>query len=137
MNKRNSALTRLRTLSKYNIPGSMLKRPKNAIYISTANDLRHELGKFMICWMLANGTNIDYYWKDVRKSILQFCKLDLSEFTFPNESKQYITEAVDRNHKRRDIVVLDDDQAIEVVYKHKSRKLFSEYKKANVDYYEI
>lgn len=137
MNKQNSALTRLRTAGKYKIPGSNLKRPKNAIYINPSHSLEHELSKFMFCWMLARGTNIDYYWKTVAKAVKAFCKLDLSEFTFPDERKHFITEATDRNHKRRDIVILDNDQAVEIVYKHNTPELIAEYKHDNVIYYEV
>lgn len=137
MNKRNSALTRLRTISKYSVPNSTLKRPKNAIYINPSHSLTHELSKFIFCWMLASGTNIDYYWKTVTKSIKEFCKIDLKEFTFPEEAKQFITEAVDSKHKRRDIVILDDDQAVEIVFRHKSPELLLEYARDGVDYYEI
>ena len=71
----------------YHTPGmpNYAKRKRNAIFISTANTLKHEIGKLACCYRL-------------RK-----------------EKKEFITEAVDnKTGLRRDIVCLDDGEIYEI-----------------------
>jgi len=73
---------------KYHIPGcaNYVRRPKNAIYISTANTIAHEFAKLKICY-------------DLRK-----------------KGRTIITEAVPNNNPKRriDIVDLTTGEEIEI-----------------------
>ena len=78
MRKRNDAM---RTIRYSNKIGSH----RNAIRISTANSLEHEITKLKICYNLMK------------------------------EGKEFITEAIFNNGSRADILVLDDYKIIEVL----------------------
>lgn len=95
MNKKEIFLKRRETYKKYHIPGctNYYKRPRNAIYISPANGLQHEIKKLEVCYNL-------------RK-----------------EGKVFITEAVGNKDSRRvDIVCLDTGQEVEIVDKSLTKK---------------
>jgi len=80
-------MVKARVIREYHTPGCShyIKRAKNAVFISPANSLEHEMKKLEICYNL-------------RK-----------------EGKDFITEAVsNKTGLRRDIVILDDRMAVEI-----------------------
>lgn len=54
MNKREKMMIEKENYSKYHIPScpSYMKRPKNAVFISTSNSLDHEILKLKTCYEL-------------------------------------------------------------------------------------
>lgn len=80
--------TEIENYKKYHTPGcqNYIKRPKNAIFISPANSIEHELTKALICY-------------DIKK-----------------QGHIFITEAVPNNRKSRriDIVDLTNGEEIEI-----------------------
>lgn len=94
MNQKDLALKRNDTQRKYRTPNCPLKpRPRNAIFISPANSLKHEMKKLQICYELAKS------------------------------NVQFITEAEEiSTGKRRDIVNLDTGEVIEVETNSKRAK---------------
>jgi len=64
-----------------------------AIKINTGNTFKHELAKFILCWEAAKN------------------------------GKHFITEAIFKNNKRADILILDDAEAWEVL-KSESKEMF-------------
>ena len=65
---------------------------ENVIKISTANTFEHELAKFLLCWEAA-------------------C-----------DGKRFVTEAIFKNGKRADILVLDDQEAWEVLHTETNKR---------------
>lgn len=92
VSKRDKAIKRMITYKQYHIPScaNYMKRPKNAIYISTANSIEHERAKVDLCYELKE------------------------------QDKYYITEAVrnekdEKGKERRvDVVCLDDGTEYEI-----------------------
>jgi len=89
-----------------------LLRPKNAVFISSCNSLRHELAKTIGAYMLRK-------WGDIKLSkrtigLLKQIESDINKEMkdFPIQSEDFITEAVPKQDERRriDLVRLRDNQ---------------------------
>jgi len=125
MNKQQTALKVRDTMRKYREQGSDSPCRKNHIVLYANNTGEHEMAKCEICYGLLNG-GIPRWADSNSKHIIFQQSSDFKTLSF-------ITEAVDRKtEKRRDIVILELDQIIEVVNTHMDDKLMSEYKRDDV-----
>jgi len=92
-----------------------LLRPKNAVFISSGNSLRHELAKTIGAYMLRKWGDIkfDKYTLLQLKHIERTIELIMKDF--PIQSEDFITEAVPKQDERRriDLVRLSDEQWFE------------------------
>ena|GEM_PF-2962000 len=82
----------------YHVTGcaNYVKRAKNAVYLSAANSIEHELAKAEVCWLLLKA------------------------------GKDFITECCDnKTGLRRDVVCLDNGAIIEVETDEKRAQRFS------------
>jgi len=110
MNQREKILKINENHSNYHVPGCLQRErlKKNAIFISTANSIQHEVMKTEICYDLKS------------------------------QGHEYITEAVrnekEENGKERrvDIVDLETSDEIEIVFRHESDKEIKEYRAKGV-----
>lgn len=110
MNQRQLLMKRKEIYGSYHIPSCnhYMKRPKNAVYISVANSIEHEIAKLKVCY-------------DLRK-----------------ERKEFITEACrnqkDENGKIRrvDVVVLDLGEEIEIEVSPRRARRFLNDKRVTV-----
>lgn len=90
-------LKRKETWHKYHVPGkgNYTTRPINAIFLSPANSLKHEMEKCRVCYALLS------------------------------EKKKFITEASEnRTGLRRDIVCLDNGEILEIETSEKRAERF-------------
>jgi hypothetical protein len=109
---------------------------KNHIVLSSANHTIHELAKCVICWKGQIGLE-----KELTKDELAMLSLLSSYIEYDRGSVRkkelvpdtFITEAIEYNtKKRRDIVFLNKNEKIEIVNKHISKEIISEYEKDGV-----
>ena len=109
---------RQETYKKYHIPGcsAYYRRPKNAIYISPANSLKHELAKAKVCYYIRK------YGLDIPNG--EVVTLDDLENYKSNKPQMFITEAVAKNGKKPDVVILDTGQEIEIETDKRRAKRF-------------
>ena len=121
MNKQQTALKVRDTLRKYKEQGSDSPCRKNHIVLYANNTWEHEKKKAWLCYMILNGNYP--YTQDEDKKI-----------HFERDRKlSFITEAVDRRTgKRRDIVILETSQIVEVVNTHTGDDLMEEYEADDV-----
>ena len=79
---------------KYTIPGgaSYQYRPKNSVMISSANSIRHELGKTLAAYMLRKWGDVN--WCDSINSLLKMLEDATNECMkgFPKQKAEFITE---------------------------------------------
>lgn len=127
MNKQQTALKVRDTIRQYKEQGSDSPCRKNHIVLNATNRWKHEQMKCLICYNLLKG-NIPYMHRYSNHSfmVINYEKSDFKTLSF-------ITEAVDRKTgKRRDIVILENSQIIEVVNTHENSKLLKEYEADDV-----
>ena len=125
MNKKELALKVRDTMRKYREQGSDSPCRKNHIVLNAGNTTIHEMIKCGICLGLLNG-QIPMFVAELTKNVVTRKSADFKKLSF-------ITEAVDRRTgKRRDIVILELDQIIEVVNTHMDDALMKEYKADDV-----
>lgn len=102
-------------------------RPKNAVFISSANSLRHELAKTIGSYMLRKYGDIklSVWLVHLLKEIELETETMMSEF--PIQSEDFITEAVPIQDKKRriDLVRLRDNQWYEFETDKKIKKKYS------------
>ena len=87
MNNKDKIATQTKVWHSYHVPGmgNYTTRPKNAIFLSPANSLEHEMAKCRMCYKLLK------------------------------DGLKFVTEAVDnKTQERADIVVLDSGERIEI-----------------------
>lgn len=99
MNKKELLLKRTETWKKFHTPGcqNFCKRKRNAVFISPANSLEHEIAKLKVCY-------------DLRKA-----------------KKEFITEAVENaTGFRRDVVCLDNEAIWEIELDRKRAMRFKD-----------
>lgn len=125
MDKKDFEAQKIREL--YHTPGCAdhQLRPKNAIYISGSNTLRHELAKCIGAYMLRKYGDIpefDDWLKEELNDIDETVKLLMKDF--PKGSSDFITEAVpdDEPNRRVDLVRLPDNQKFEFETDSKIKK---------------
>jgi len=125
MNKQQTALKVRDTMRKYKEQGSDSPCRKNHIVLFSNNTFTHEISKCEICYGLLQGALPQHF--DYKLNHLVFKQSpDFKKLSF-------ITEAVDRKTgKRRDVVILETGQIIEVVNTHESKELLDSYKKDDV-----
>jgi len=105
VNKKELELQRDKIWKRYHVApmANYCKRKKNAIFISTANNLKHEIAKLEVCYLL-------------RK-----------------QKQHFITEATRNNEDIKiDVVVLDTGEEIEICHKNKKADTLSRYKEEDV-----
>jgi len=123
MNKQQTALKVRETMRKYKEQGSDSPCRKNHIVLFSNNTSRHESMKCAICYNLLKGKI------PIENNRTEIVLSEESEY----KSLSFITEAVDRRTgKRRDIVILELDQIIEVVNTHMDSNLRKEYEADDV-----
>jgi len=121
MNKRELVLKRRKTWFKYHIPSmSNLHRiKKNAVFLSSANKVSHELGKALTAFLINKYGQADMNYS-IAKQLLSV-EREVTELTKDWEINpgEFITEA-ERNLKkgnprvRRDVVCLDTEEIYEL-----------------------
>lgn len=59
MNQKERKLSRIANMKKYHTPAcsNYIKRAKNAVYISPANSIEHEIAKLKVCYELRKNKN--------------------------------------------------------------------------------
>ena len=106
---------------KYLTPGTIsLMRPKNAMFLSAANSIKHELAKTIGALMLQRYGDLDFSLK-LKKLIWEVQKeIQESMKNFPKSNEPYISEAVPTGNKNRriDLVRLRDMQHFEFETDH-------------------
>ena len=126
------------TMRTYHRNGTTSKCILNHVSISSANHIEHELSKCIIGIILSNGGLLDPNWNKIKKAVYAACDILEDIEIDKSEVKHFITEAVDiSSNKRRDLVILETGEVIEVMYKHKNKEIYDEYKKDNVTCYEL
>lgn len=131
MNKKDLIKKRSETYKKYHIPGcqAYYKRPKNGVYLSSANSIEHEMAKAKICYYILK------YGLEIPSG--ETIKLDEIEKFKSNAPQTFITEAVSNETKKRpDIVILDTGQEIEVETDPKRAKRFENTKSVVIKLWE-
>ncbi len=109
---------------KYLTPGTIsLLRPKNCIFISSANKLNHELSKTIGGYSLRKVGDIPQFSlrliRLLRDIEVEFNKL-IKEF--PKQSEDFITEAAYGKNRQIDLVLLRTDQHFEWENDHTIKK---------------
>ena len=110
----------------YQVPGNAthVTRPKNAIYISTTNTLKHELAKCIGAYMIKKHGDIKFSAEliDLISKMDAAAKEILKDF--PKDPQDFITEAVPKIslNRRIDIVRLSDETWYEFETDHKIEK---------------
>ena len=102
-------------------------RPKiNCLEIDVNNTFRHELGKFMMYWLIRKGVNADcasvaFNVDDIYRRMM-FLDDDLKEFIEKNgvklkkqEVPHIVSEARMREGHRADLFILDSGERVEIV----------------------
>jgi len=115
---------------KYKVPGgnSYMLRSKNAIFISSANTLKHEMMKLVIAYSLRKWGDFKIT-DEVRESLedLQY-RVELAMKDFSGGKKSFITECQSKEFpdKRRDMVILDTGQVVEIETTERRAKRFKD-----------
>lgn len=110
----------------YHIPGqpSHYSVKKNAIFISNANSLKHELSKFLACYMIKKYSDVKFT-KELIEGINGLANIFNIIFKDWKEShSEFITEACPNENKDRrvDIVNLINNDRIEIETDHRIKK---------------
>ena len=106
----NKSLEESKIWHSYHIPGqqSRCTLKKNAIFISTGNTLRHEMAKFIGCFMIKKYGDVKFD-DDLKKMILTtsvYVEEKLMKAFF-KESCNYITEACPNREPNRRVDVVN------------------------------
>ncbi len=108
---------------KYLTPGTIsLLRPKNAVFLSTANSIKHELSKTIGALMLQRYGDIkfDEELVDAISHVSEMIEDKMKEF--PKSNEPFITEAQLDKSRRIDLVRLRDNQHFEFETNHTIKK---------------
>lgn len=121
MNKQQTALKVRDTFRKYREQGTENPCRRNHVILYANNTSSHEAKKCELC-------------HDILRGAIPYSQLKNGKISYRFEKPHsFITGAVDRNTgKRRDIVILETGQVIEIVNTHISDELLEEYKKDDV-----
>ena len=109
---------------KYLTPGTIsLLRPKNAVFISSANSFKHELAKTIGALMLQRYGDIKFDEELVKRisDIGYYITTELMN-EFPKSNEPFITEAQYNKNRRIDLVRLRDNQHFEFETDHTIKK---------------
>jgi len=111
---------------KYHIPScpAYMRRPKNAVYYSAANSIKHEISKAVAALMLHKWGDIRFGGAVTKHIEILAASIDLTMQSFPKQKADYITEACPngKTDRRVDLVRLRDDVRYEFECNSKVKK---------------
>ena len=110
----------------YHIPNmpAYMRRPKNCVYMSSANSVEHEISKALASYMLLRWGDVKFS-ESVIKAVNELSSaVKLAMGSFPPQKADFITEAVPNKDlsRRVDLVRLFDDTRFEFETDHKVKK---------------
>ena len=110
---------------------------RNHIVLNSTNTTAHELTKFVMCWKALTGDKIELTSLERELIIDLSVALRLREKSVDDKAT-FITEAIEvSNGKRRDIVILDLNQKIEIMCTNNSDEIKNKYDEDGVTVIEL